>query len=206
MQELTPKEVKNAVFKLDEQSAIGADGFTGFFFKQCWDIIRENVFQAAREFMCRVFTKILCNRLKPLLPFVIWLEQSALVQGREIADNILIVQELVNDIDRKVWDQNIVFKIDMMKTVDKVSWEFLSRLLLKFRFHPQFVTLVMNNLTLSWFSMLVNGKPNGFFQAACGLKQGDLLSHFLFILVLEALTRGLNNLFPLGGVQPYTQL
>ena len=69
MQELTPKEVKNAVFKLDEQSAIGADGFTGFFFKQCWDIIRENVFQAAREFMCRVsIPNSIANTLIVLIP------------------------------------------------------------------------------------------------------------------------------------------
>lgn len=53
------------------------------------------------------------------------------------------------------------------------------------------------------FSLLVNGKPCGFFQASKGLKQEDLLSPFLFILVSEALSRGLNHLVMEGAIADY---
>ena len=144
-------------------------------------------------FIIKVFTKILYNRLKAVLPSIISLEQSTFVQGREMSDNILLAQELVVAIDKRVRGHNVILKLDMMKAFDRVSWGFLSRLLLKFSFHPQFVDVLMNNLTSSWFSILVNGKPQGLFQPTRGLKQSDplvdtkisfMLFNFSFILVL----------------------
>lgn len=46
----------------------------------------------------------------------------------------------------------------------------------------------------SWFSLLINGKSHGFFHSTRGVKQGDPLSHTLFIIAAEVLARGLNNL------------
>lgn len=86
------------------------------------------------------------------------------------------------------------------RSEDRVSWTFLELLLSKFGFHGNFIRLIMNNLKGAWFSVLVNGAPNGFFQARRGLKQGDPLSPYLFLLVVEALSRGLHRLFSSGRV------
>ena len=71
-------------------------------------------------FINKVFAKILCNRLKSIVASIISPEQYAFVQGREISDNILLVQELVTDIDKNTRGHNIINKIDMMKAFDRV--------------------------------------------------------------------------------------
>lgn len=67
------------------------------------------------NFINKVFTKVLCNRLKPLLPSLISKEQSAFVHGREISDNTLLAQEMMHSMEKKVRGHNIIFKLDMMK-------------------------------------------------------------------------------------------
>ncbi|XP_027158138.1 uncharacterized protein LOC113759763 [Coffea eugenioides] len=156
-------------------------------------------------FVNKVFTKILSNRLKSVMPLLISPEQSAFAQSKEISDNVLIAQDMVAGLDRRTRGHNIIFKLDKIKAFDHVSWEFLSRLLLRLGFPSHFVALVLNNLCSAWFSVLINGKPHGFFQAGRGIKQGDSLSPFLFILVSEALSRGLGSLLAEGKLKAYAQ-
>ena len=62
-------EVKKADFQFDGQSVAGMDGFTGFFFTHCWDVISDDAFQAAREFMCGVpLPKSIASTLIVLIP------------------------------------------------------------------------------------------------------------------------------------------
>lgn len=101
------------------------------------------------SFMNKMFTKVLSNHLKALLPSLILKEQSAFVQGREISDNILLAQELVGSPEKKIRGHNIIFKLDMMKAFDRVSWIFLSKLLAKLDIHSHFIAFIMSNLAAS---------------------------------------------------------
>lgn len=51
------------------------------------------------------------------------------------------------------------------------------------------INLIKEWITTTTFSILINGSPRGFFNAQRGIKQGDPISQFLFILVIEALSR-----------------
>lgn len=122
---------------------------------------------------------------------------------------------MIESLDKKAKGHNMIIKLEMMKAFDKVSWQFPFALLARFGFSDWFVSLIRNNLTNAWFSIFINGKSQGFFQAARGLKQGDPLSLFLFILVSKDLSRGLNSLLASGkptlyalprGCHPVTHL
>ncbi|CAH9131158.1 unnamed protein product, partial [Cuscuta epithymum] len=112
-------------------------------------------------------------RITPLLPRIISVEQTAFQHGKEISDNILVLRELVNHINKKIRGHNIIFKFDMMKAFDRISWSFITHVLRKFGFHPHFIDLIYNNLNATWFSVLINGSPKGFFKPSRGVKQGD---------------------------------
>jgi hypothetical protein len=88
----------------------------------------------------------------------------------ELADNVPLMQEMIKLLNNRPGGYNACIKLDMMKAFDRVSWAFLNSLLLKFGFHGKFVYCIMKNLSNAWFSVLINGKPVGFFTASRGIK------------------------------------
>ena len=101
------------------------------------------------NFINKVFTKVLANRLRAILPEVISPEQSAFCPSRDITENVLLAQEMVASINKKARVHNCIFKLDMMKAFDRVSWWFLGWLLQQFGFDSKFVLLILNNLSQS---------------------------------------------------------
>nr|GEV05557.1 RNA-directed DNA polymerase, eukaryota [Tanacetum cinerariifolium] len=81
----------------------------------------------------------------------------------------------------------MIFKVDFEKAFDSVRWDFLDDLLGKFGFGSKWRGWIKGCLNSARGSILVNGSPTPEFKFFKGLKQGDLLSSFLFILVMESL-------------------
>lgn len=88
---------------------------------------------------CKIITKILSRRLNPLLPNMISENQSDFLKGRLITENILLTQEIVQGIKTKNIGGNVVMKIDMSKTYDRMSWSFISAVLKKFGFNDEVI-------------------------------------------------------------------
>ncbi|XP_074300302.1 uncharacterized protein LOC141631542 [Silene latifolia] len=134
-------------------------------------------------------SKLICARLAEILPDLISLNQGGFIKGRSIIENILVCEDLVRLYNRQACSPRCMFKMDLMKAYDSVSWKFLGELLTAFKFPPHFKELVMNCVTSASFSIALNGDTFGFFPGKRGLRQGDPMSPLLFTLSMEYLSR-----------------
>ncbi|KAK2441392.1 hypothetical protein QL285_012694 [Trifolium repens] len=151
----------------------------------------------------KLITKIMVNRLRPFLNQIIGPFQSSFLPGRGTTDNAIILQEAIHSMRKsKRKKGDMVFKIDLEKAYDNVSWEFLQACLTRSGFPHMSIKLIMFCVTSSSLSILWNGRRLPSFTPTRGLRQGDPLSPYLFVLCMEFLSQSIiKNIYD-GHWQP----
>ncbi|CAM8953600.1 unnamed protein product [Rhodiola kirilowii] len=150
--------------------------------------------------MYKILSKCLVKRLKSVLPQFISLNQSAFISDRNILDGIMIVNELIHVVKRERRSA-LVIKLDFRKAYDSVSWEFLRAIQESLGFGDKWILWMHECYSSASLSILVNGSPSKVLPMERGLRQGDPLSPFLFLLVAEGLSRLLNNAVRAGMIK-----
>ncbi|KAK4258182.1 hypothetical protein QN277_007655 [Acacia crassicarpa] len=79
-------------------------------------------------------------------------------------------------------------KIDLEKAFGRLKWSFLREVLSGAGFGNKFIELSMRCVSSASLNVLWNGNTTKFFQPSRGIRQGDSISPFLFIVCMDRLS------------------
>lgn len=137
-------------------------------------------------------------RLRPVLQQIIGENQGAFLDKRLIQENIWIMHDLVKSYKSKGGPPRCAIKIDIMKAYDTVRWGFLLRAMKIMGFQTKFIEWTWQCISSAHVSVCVNGELVDFFKAQRGLCQGDPISPYLFLNVMEVFSKMLGKAFEEG--------
>jgi len=140
----------------------------------------------------KLLAKVLAKRLSKVMNSIISVSQSTFLKGRHLVDGVLIVNEVV-DLAKRANQECLIIKVDFEKTYDSVNWGFLEYMMRRVGIEAKWVRWIKACVFGGNMSILVNGSPTKEISVQRGLKQGDPLAPFLFLLVAEGFSGLMTN-------------
>jgi hypothetical protein len=151
----------------------------------------------------KLVSKVIANRLKLVLGDIISPNQSAFVPGRLISDNTILAYEMAHFMKRRRSGKThyMAVKLDMSKVYDRVEWPFLKGVMRQLGFCEEFTELVMNCVCSVSYRFKVNGQLTDTVVPRRGLRQGDPISPYLFLLCAEGFLGLLHHAESVGSIK-----
>lgn len=138
-----------------------------------------------------MLAKVLVSMFPKVMGNIISQEQLTFLNGRQLVDGLVAVNK---DLDlAKLSKQEYFFEVAFKKAYNSVSWSFLDDMIGIFGFDDRWRNTTKACSFSSSLSVLVNGCPTEDISIQKGLKQGDPLAPFLFIIVMWGLSASLRR-------------
>ncbi|KAG7568298.1 Reverse transcriptase domain [Arabidopsis thaliana x Arabidopsis arenosa] len=192
---VSPEEITKVILAMPLNKSPGPDGFSVEFFRSSWGMVSKEVIEAVQEFFCNG------RLLKDLNSTIIALIPKFPEACRSLGENVLLASELIRDYQKAVCPKSCMVKIDIRKAFDTVCWDFVLKVLQAQNFPPLFCSWVKECISSPRFSISINGELAGFFPGKKGIRQGDPISPYLFIMVMEVLSKLLESAASLGKIR-----
>lgn len=148
----------------------------------------------------KIITSIFCTRLKPILKHLVPPSQTGFIPGREITENLIIVQDIMHWAKSNCKSATLLC-LDFEKAYDRVQWPYMKRVLRKQGFGAKWMNLIETIYSGQETAVSINGMVGKRFEVSRGVLQGDPISPFLFVLQMVPLSNMLESLRQTHGIE-----
>ena len=148
----------------------------------------------------KIMSKVIAERVKKVLSSLINLDQSGFLMGRYIGDSVRTLMDII-DICKIHNIRGLLMMLDFKKAYDSIEFPFLYKVLRKFNFGSMLVKWIKLFYTNIESCVTNNQITSQYFNVTRGLRQGDPLSSYLFILCVEILSISVRNNDEIKGIK-----
>lgn len=147
------------------------------------------------RFNYKIVSKVLANRLQPFIHDLTSEQQSAFIPGRQIHDNVVVAHEVFHFLKRKKLGKKgyVAVKVDLNKAYDRICWDFLFQVMERMGFSAVWINWIKECASTVKYSINANGEQICNVIPSRGIRQGDPISPYLFLIAANVLSIMINK-------------
>ena len=148
----------------------------------------------------KIASASLANRIKPFLKDIISETQQGFIKGRYIGECTRLIFDLLEKTEEDEIP-GLLLLLDFEKAFDTLEWSFIDKVLCFLGFGSTFCDWVKALYSGAQSCIISNGHCSNFFDVKRGVRQGDPLSPYLFIIALEIMSAAMKNDPNINGIK-----
>ena len=148
----------------------------------------------------KIISKVIVVRVKNVLPSIIHHNQTGYVKDRYIGETVRSILNIMEFTDKENIPDILIF-IDFKKAFDTLEWQYLFNCLKAFKFGPNLIAWVKTFYQNIQSCVINNGLASNYFTLERGVRQGDPLSPYLFLLAIETLAISIRENPEIDGIK-----